>query len=87
MPQYQLTIYPQEKRYTPAGHEIPHHTEIFHAANDFAAADEACSRYDKFAVELAKRVKPKIADPRLDRGELYEGDRAVCDIWRPVRRF
>lgn len=87
MPEYRLKIYPQEKRDAPAGEEMPHHTEFFHAPNDAAATDEACSRYDKFAVELVKQGKPKIADSRLDRGELYEGDRAVCDVWRPLRRL
>ena len=86
MPKYKLSIYPQEKCYTAVGEEIPHHTESFHASNDATATDEACSRYDRFAAELATQVKPKTTDPRLDRGELYEGDRAVCDIWRPLRR-
>ena len=86
MPEYRLTIYPQKKRYTAAGEEIPHHTENFRASDDIAATDEASSRYDKFAAALATQLKPKNADPRLDRGELYEGDRAVCDIWRPLRR-
>jgi hypothetical protein len=86
MLEYRLEIYRQQKRYTPAGEEIPDHTETFHAPGDAAATDEACSRYDKFAAEQATQAKPKIADPRLDRGELYEGDRAVCAIWRPLRR-
>lgn len=35
---------------------------------------------------LFTRIKPEI-DPRLDRGELYEGDRAVSHIWLPPPRF
>ena len=85
MPEYRLTIYPQKKRYTAAGEEIPNRTENFDAPDDIAATDEASSRYDTFAAELPTQMKPKIADPRLDRGELHEGDRAVCAIWQPRR--
>ena len=56
-------------------------------ATDAAGADAACSRYDKFAAEFPTQRIAKNADPRFDRGELHEGDRAVCDIWRPLRRF
>ena len=86
MPEYRLEIYRQQKRYAPAGEEIPDHTEIFRAPDDAAATDEGCRRYDKFASALVTQGKPKIADPRLDRGELHEGGRAVCAIWRPPRR-